>query len=46
MLYTHSVNGITDIDFNVATQLDQLPVLYSPKWERENLQKNKTDESS
>eukprot|EP01041_Mallomonas_annulata_P006750 gene6750-13678_t len=32
ILYTHSVNGITENDFQVASLLDTLPVDYSPKW--------------
>jgi hypothetical protein len=46
VLYTHSVKGITEQDFAVVEQLDTLPVVYSPKWERENIQKRKIDESS
>lgn len=44
VLYTHSVKGITDLDFSVIEQLDALPVVYSPKWERENVLKRKQDE--
>lgn len=45
VLYTHSVKGITDMDFTVLEQIDTLQVVYSPKWERENIQKRKIEES-
>ena len=35
-LYTHSVGGITDNDFILATKIDAVKVVYSPKWLREN----------
>mmetsp|Transcript_3683 Transcript_3683/g.3643 ORF Transcript_3683/g.3643 Transcript_3683/m.3643 type:complete len:129 (+) Transcript_3683:46-432(+) len=36
VLFTHSVNGITQIDINMARLIDEIPVEYSPKWYREN----------
>eukprot|EP00931_Biecheleriopsis_adriatica_P123105 TRINITY_DN98169_c0_g1_i1.p1 TRINITY_DN98169_c0_g1~~TRINITY_DN98169_c0_g1_i1.p1 ORF type:complete len:423 (+),score=71.61 TRINITY_DN98169_c0_g1_i1:39-1271(+) len=31
-VYTHSVSGITDLDFELAAKLDAVPVAYSPKF--------------
>ena len=35
-LYTHKVNGLTPIDFDLAEKLDQIQVTYSPKWLKEH----------
>ena len=36
ILYTHSVNGLTEADFQSAASYDAIPVEYSPKWLKEN----------
>ncbi|CAM9369897.1 unnamed protein product [Ectocarpus sp. 6 AP-2014] len=36
-LQTHSMGGVTQNDIAEARLFDQLPVTYSPKWQRENL---------
>ncbi|CAM9546391.1 unnamed protein product [Phaeothamnion confervicola] len=35
VLWTHSMNGLTQNDFTLACLIDALPVAYSPKWLRE-----------
>eukprot|EP00930_Biecheleria_cincta_P031044 TRINITY_DN21523_c0_g1_i1.p1 TRINITY_DN21523_c0_g1~~TRINITY_DN21523_c0_g1_i1.p1 ORF type:complete len:411 (-),score=67.59 TRINITY_DN21523_c0_g1_i1:169-1401(-) len=35
-VYTHSVSGITDLDFELAAKLDTVPVVYSPKFLKDN----------
>jgi len=35
-MYTHSLNGLTENDFVMASLIDALPVTYSPKWLREH----------
>ena len=34
-IYTHSVGGITEFDFKLADLIDACPVIYSPKFLRE-----------
>jgi hypothetical protein len=36
-LYTHSVNGITAADIQLAKLIDELPVKYSRKWANEHV---------
>merc|ERR1711971_1531823 len=36
VLYTHSIKGLTVNDFALATKLDEVKVLYSPKWLKEH----------
>lgn len=38
VLYTHSVNGLTENDFFLANELDTVPVKYAPKWISDNPQ--------
>lgn len=38
VLYTHKVNGVTAMDIMGAEKIDAIPVEYSPKWARENIQ--------
>jgi len=35
-LFTHTLQGITENDLTLAELLDQVPVLYSPKWLKEH----------
>jgi hypothetical protein len=37
ILYTHSVNGVTLADIQLAKHIDELPVEYSRKWAREHV---------
>ena len=32
IIFTHSLSGLTENDFNLAQALDAIPVAYSPKW--------------
>lgn len=41
VLYTHSINGISNGDIDLAVALDKLEVEYSPKWRKENESKFK-----
>ena len=36
VIYTHSLKGLTENDFLLATDINACKVLYSPKWLREN----------
>jgi 4a-hydroxytetrahydrobiopterin dehydratase len=35
-IYTHSLGGLTQNDFNLAEAVDKISVKYSPKWLKEN----------
>jgi len=35
-LYTHSIDSLSQNDFILAALLDKCPVVYSPKWQKEN----------
>ena len=37
VLFTHEVGGITKNDLVLAARIDTLPVVYSPKWKREQI---------
>ena len=38
-LYSHGAGGLTDVDFDLARKIDQeISVVYSPKWLKENPQ--------
>ncbi len=39
IIFTHSLNGLTTADFELASALDAIDVDYSPKWARENSDK-------
>jgi 4a-hydroxytetrahydrobiopterin dehydratase len=39
VLSTHAIKGLSMFDMVMAAKIDQLPVTYSPKWERENAAK-------
>ena len=32
VIYTHSLQGITEADVSLARKIDEIPVQYSPKW--------------
>ena len=34
-IYTHSVKGLTEFDFTLAVEIDELPIKYSPKFLKE-----------
>jgi 4a-hydroxytetrahydrobiopterin dehydratase len=36
VLYTHVTDGLTELDFKLANEVDQFEFEYSPKWLREN----------
>ena len=36
-LSTHAIGALSMYDFILAAKLDKIPVVYSPKWERENI---------
>lgn len=36
IVYTHSLSGLTDNDFDLAKAIDMIPASYSPKWLAEN----------
>ena len=36
VLWTHSLGGVTESDLILAGLLDQVPVVYSPKWLKEH----------
>ena len=38
VIYTHSLGGITENDFNLAEELDKIPVQYSPEFLKEHPQ--------
>ena len=39
-LSTHAIGALSMYDFILAAKLDKIPVVYSPKWERENIKQN------
>jgi len=36
-LTTHAIGALSMYDFILAAKIDKIPVVYSPKWERENI---------
>ena len=35
-VFTHDPEGLTGLDFQLASELDTIPIEYSPKWLKEN----------
>ena len=38
VIFTHSLGGLTQLDFDLAKAIDEAPVEYSPKWLKEHPQ--------
>ena len=37
VITTHAIGGLSIYDFILAAKLDQIEIVYSPKWLRENV---------